>query len=332
MGSDIKRLLNISTHQRDIDVFGDDWSVAAELLAAYGLDGFELYPVFGYAMERIPGDLIVGLHLRFLPFLGDLWLGGTEAMLQTFGDLDTAAHFFGGLDRQAVVDLYREQIDWGAGAGAEYAVFHAGRANFGGLVDWAFPWTWEETVDLCADVVNAVTADRATPVPILFENLWWPGGMRLDRPEEIDRLLSRVTHPNTGIVLDTGHVLNKNQGLTTEAEAIDYLCESVRRLGPLRKSIRAVHLTLSLSSHYVRQSREDGIAMPEGGDFWARFGAAHLHVSRIDQHDAFTSPEIARLFDLIEPEFVVHELSFADMPEWRSKIQAQVTALRRGGR
>lgn len=323
----MKRLLNISTHGSDLDAIEDDWHVARQFVSRFGFDGFEVYPVDGYPLERVPSDLVVGVHLRFFVFLDALWHGKTEELRALFGDLETARMFYGRLDREAVVDAYRQQFRWAREVDAEYAVFHAGQADFRGLADWDFSWTWQSTVDLTAEIVNQATAGAVFEFPILFENLWWPGGLRLDHPEEIERLLSRVSYSNTGVALDTGHVLNKNLSLRDEAQGIEYLLQTVRDLGALRKQIRAIHLSRSLSGDYVRRSRAEGFRVPAQGSFRDRFIAARRHVSRIDEHEAFENPAIAKLFELVEPEFLVHEFTYGDRDQWCAKIERQNAAL-----
>ena len=323
----MKRLLNFSTHEPDIKLIAGDWAVPRALLGEFGFDGLEMYPVTGYDLGLIPQGLVLGLHMRFLIFLDAIWHGKVDAMRRIFGDLDTARHFFGGLDRDAVVEMYQGQLTWAAGRGAEYAVFHASQADLDGLLTGDFPWTWRETVDTAAEVINAATAEAGDPLPILFENLWWPGGLRLDTPREVERLLSQVEAADAGLALDTGHVLNKNPQLRTEEEAIDYLVDTVAGLGSLARHVRAVHLSRSLSGPYAANPGPGLAEALSDGPFWDRFAKAQAHVSRLDQHDAFEHPGIRRLFDLVEPEYVVYEFSFSDMAEWRGKIERQNRAL-----
>lgn len=47
-------------------------------------------------------------------------------------------------------------------------------------------------------------------VALLFENLWWPG-LTLKNPKLVAKLLKNVKHPNLGIMLDLGHLMNTNQ-------------------------------------------------------------------------------------------------------------------------
>ncbi|KIX13197.1 TIM barrel protein [Dethiosulfatarculus sandiegensis] len=323
----MKKLLNLSTYKPHLDLVGPDWGLARELLADYAFQGLEVYPVPGHDMDRIPSELALGLHLRFFVFLNAICSSDSKTLEQTFGDLDTARHYYGGLEYEDLLSVYQEQLAWGKRAKVEYAVFHASQADLDHLVDWRFPWTWQVTIDLSALITNTLVKRTQPDYPILFENLWWPGGLRLDHPAEVERLFEKLDFNNAGLVLDTGHVLNKNQELTDESQAIDYLLQTVKNLGELKKTIKAVHLTKSLSGEYVRRVRKRGVDL--AGDFWQKLGKAHIHVSEIDQHDAFAHPGICRLFDLIEPEFVVFEFSFTDESTWRGKIETQLKALDR---
>jgi hypothetical protein len=326
-GVALKHLLNISTHGHDLEVIEHDWDKARRFLISNSFHGYELYPVDGYPFARIPEDIILGMHLRFFVIYEPLWRGQRERLLEIFGDMDTVEHFYGGRDRYAIVDCYRRQLELAARFGCEYAVFHISQCDLEQVHSWNCSWTWQETVDLMTEIVNASTADTPFTGRMLFENLWWPGSMRLDDPAEIDRLMQRVDYPNSGIVLDTGHVLNKTQRIRTELEGIRYLLDTVRNLGEARSLIHGVHLTRSLSAEYVLESQRLPPPVTDPSDFFARLSLAHEHVCRIDQHDAFEHPAIRRLFDLVSPEYLVFEFSFKDLAEWQAKIDRQRQAL-----
>jgi hypothetical protein len=326
-GSGMKYLLNISTHGSDLDIIGDDWSAVHSLLADEGFDGLELYPVPEYPEEKVPKDLITGIHLRFFVILDQIWKGDRRGLLKIFGNEEAVRHFYGGDDRSEIIDTYRRQLAMAERFSCEYVVFHPVHAELEYIYTWEFPWTWQYTVDLAADVINEVMAGSDFSGKLLFENLWWPGNFRLDSPAEIERLLGRVNYGNCGIVFDTGHCMNKNQSITTELEGIDYIVKTINDLGSLASEIQAVHLTKSMSAAYVKQSRK--IPDPyEGADgFWDRLAVAWEHVRNIDTHDPFERAEIAGLFDYIDPDHVVFEFSFANEAEWRRKVETQNRAI-----
>jgi hypothetical protein len=128
-------------------------------------------------------------------------------------------------------------------------------------------------------------------------------------------------------VLDTGHILNKNQSIRNESEAADYILETVERLGEYKSLIKALHLCRSLSGEYVLQSRKIDEPFKSAENFWDRLRIAAQHVRHIDQHEPFEEPFIAKLFDRISPEFTVFEFWFNDMEDWLKKINKQKKAL-----
>ncbi len=318
----MKKLLNFSTHGGDLDLFAGDWDRAAAFVADQGFDGFELLPVGDYSFGRIPSALIHGLHLRFFVMLRQIWRGDRRWLLETFGDWESVRRFYGGTNRQAIIDTYVFQLELARRFGCDYVVFHPVHCELDQVYDWCAPRPWRETLELCAEVLNEVLARSGFRGWLLLENLWWPGSFRLDTPEEYTFLRRRLGYEKCGIVLDTGHLLAAAGGFDHEELAIDHLLARLREMGSLRREIRAVHLTCSLSGRYIRQSRAAG--SPPGSDgFGQRLRKARRHVSRIDRHDAFSIPDIDRMFELIEPDHLVFEFSFRDLATWREKIATQ---------
>jgi sugar phosphate isomerase/epimerase len=325
----IQRLLNISTHPGEPQrLFDNDWRQAEAFLDRWGFDGFELYPVGDYPCERIPARIVTGLHLRFFIILAPLWRNNLQRLLEIFGDWQTVAQFYGGRDAEWITACYRRQLDLARHLGCAYVVFHPVHCELEYIYDWRFPWSVRETLDLCAEVVNAATAGTAYDGLVLFENLWWPGSFRLDSPEEYDYLLQRIDYPRCGIALDTGHLLNKNPALKDERQAADYLLRCIDDLGDTARHIRTVHLTKSLSGDYIRDSQ--ALVDPFNGakTFRQRLDQARRHVARIDRHEAFETPAVAAVLEKIAPEHVVFEYTYKDMAEWEHKIGVQKEALR----
>ncbi len=323
----VQRLLNFSTHAGDPELFDDDWDQIGRFVAKHQFDGFELYPVGGYDFGRIPPALVTGLHLRFFVLLRELWQENDQELLAVFDNWDNVEHFYGGRDRQCVIAAYAAQLDLAQRLGCDYVVFHPAHCALDHIYDWRFPYHWRDTLSLCAEVLNAALACSCFDGWLLFENLWWPGSFRLEDGREYAFLRERVKHPRCGITLDTGHLLNAGGGFSKEHEAIDYLCERVAAMGEQAADIRNIHLTLSLSGDYIRQSKMNGV--PPGGDFWQRLAAARSHVAQIDPHDPFTDPAIGRLLDYCRPQHIVFEFTFKGLKAWEAKIVKQKQAMAR---
>ncbi|MGQ9485337.1 MAG: TIM barrel protein [Desulfosoma sp.] len=326
----IQRLLNISTHPGEPEhLFHNDWEQAGSFLVQWGFDGFELYPVGDYPCELIPTRIVTGLHLRFFIILAPLWRGDQQRLLKIFGDWQTVEQYYGGRDADWITTFYRQQLELARHLECAYVVFHPVHCELEYIYDWRFPWSVHDTLDMCAEVVNAATTGTEYKGLILFENLWWPGSFRLDSPEEYDYLLQRVNYPRCGIVLDTGHLLNKNPALMDERQAVDFLLRSIKDLGDTARHIHALHLSKSLSGKYIHNSL--GLVNPFKGaeTFWQRLHRAREHVARIDRHEAFETPRIAAVLEKLDPAYVVFEFTFDGKPQWEQKIRVQKKALMR---
>jgi sugar phosphate isomerase/epimerase len=318
--------LNISTHSGDLEVIGHNWENARQLLVDEGFDGYELYPIGEYPWEDIPTGLIRGLHLRFFPIITPFWRGDYQRLLEIFGDKDTIKRFYGGTTPDALIEGYRRQLKLASQLGCSYVVFHLAQCEFEYMYDWNFPWNWQDTVNLCAELLHETFRDTPFNGELLLENLWWPGSFRALNTEEIAYSMERICLPRTGIMLDTGHILNTCQKITTEREGIRYLLDTVRSLGEMGNAIRGVHLTRSLSADYVIKSQS---TMPAAtsGSLWEYYHRAIKHVRQIDQHDAFEEPAMADLFDIINPDHVTYEFTYASRQEWLDKICRQRHAM-----
>lgn len=318
--------LNFSTHSGDLELINNNWENVDKIVRDEGFDGLELYPVGDYQWSQIPAKLINGLHLRFYPILLPFWRSDRERLREIFGNDDTIIAFYGGLTRDALITNYRNQLQIAHSLSCKYVVFHLAQSEFEYIYQWDFPWHWQETVDLCAKILNEIFADTNYRGELLVENLWWPGSFQAISPDEISYALGQLAYKNSGIIIDTGHLMNTNQQIADEEEGIAFIIATMKQLGTVRQVIRGLHLTCSLSAEYVNASR----VMPTPkmpGTFWDRYGQAIEHVQQIDQHNPFTDQEISGLFDHINPEYITYEFSYESVQQWQEKIRRQRSAM-----
>ncbi|RLA96578.1 MAG: sugar phosphate isomerase/epimerase [Deltaproteobacteria bacterium] len=323
----MKKILNFSTHKGHLDLFDDDWHKAEIFLSKEGFDGYELYPVGDYPFQSIKRGLITGLHLRFFVIIEPIWRNDMNRLLEIFGDIETVKHFYGGCDRDYITEYYRKQLDLAWSLECEYVVFHPVHYELDYIYDWTVPWSFEDTAIMSSEIINEASKNSQYRGWILFENLWWPGNFRLDSADEIDFLLDLVDYSKKGIVLDTGHVLNKNENLRSEKDAIKFLIQSVKQNVRNPELIKAVHLSFSQSGEYIRSSRNARNPLENVRSFAEKYTLAREHVGRIDQHNPFSDVAIKELFDFISPEYLVFEFEFKSLDEWHNKIKTQKLAL-----
>jgi len=321
----MNKLLNFCCYDGKPLKFDGDWQRAQQFLQQWQFDGYEIYP-FG-DLDKIPDSAPVGgIHLRFFIIMAPLWRQDNQRLLEIFGSWENVDKYYGGRDAEIITEIYASQLALADRLGSPYVVFHPADCDLNHVYDWQFPWQTKDTLDMCAEVINAATARSNYQGKILFENLWWPGSFRLESAHEYDYLRSQVNHHNCGIVLDTGHMLNMNQSLRDEQQASRYLCDKIRSLGEVGKQIDAIHLSKSLSGEYVKQTQANPPAW-ESDDFWERMRQGGQHVANIDQHDAFDSDAIAPLLELIQPEQLIFEFTADNFDQWQDKVARQKRAL-----
>lgn len=312
-------LINFANYDTNRDMIGNSPAGLKSLLAELGVDGIEVLFCDPWDAAVLPAESIYGVHLNFWPTWLDFWRGDQQALARQFGNRENILACFGGTEPEQMLATLRKDFIQAKAAAAEYAVFHVSHNEVDEIYTWQFRADSLTVVDAAIEVVNCLTRDIPPDLTILFENLWWPG-MTLLEPHLVDRLLSRVNHPNVGIMLDTGHLMNTNQELRSEQQAIDYVLSVINNLGSLARSIRGVHLHQSLSGDYVRQSRCQTAPAID-------LAASMAHIMRIDQHRPFSVPQAKRILDAVRPDYLVHEFIVSSREELISYTARQRQAL-----
>ena len=243
--------------------------------------------------------------------------------------METAKRFYGGWGRDTLLELYRADLDRAVQLGAEYVVFHVSDVSIEEGYTYRWLHTNEEVIDSAAEAVNALLDGQDWHFDFLMENQWWPGFTFLE-PKETARLLERVHYHRRGILLDTGHLMNTNTKLRTQAEGAAYIRAMTEQHGSLAREIRGIHLHQSLSGAYVRNHTGSLPGnLPE--DYMARYSVNYGHIQRIDQHLPWSDPAIIPVLAQINPKYVTHELSCGNRQQRWDAVCQQRELLLRGG-
>ena len=256
------------TVYEDRSVLGDD---ARSTLDSVGADGLELLTSYD-----VPDPwyrwVTESVHL---PYATD-WMAAWEGRPYEMDD-DYSRFYMFGRSREDVVANVTRAIECASVLDPAYGVFHAGDGELEG---------------------------GEPPFPILFENLWW-AGLRLLDDTDFRRLESRLEFDGWGICLDTGHMMNCLPGVDTEQDGIAALERIFSGYcSDLVDRVTTMHLHWSASWPY-RSTFEE---RRPGGDLMAYISDAFGHISSIDQHMPFSDPACLRLVELLEPDFVTHEM------------------------
>lgn len=311
------QLFNFCTYHDYLDQLKDRGETLADFIADVGLDGIENLvfqtepPVPGFRAET------VGAHLAYWPYWMGLWYGDPARLGREFktGE-EMRRYYLGAKNKDEWLSVIRQNLDAALTTEPRYLVWHISESDLPEAYTFRFRYTDREVLTASAEVFNEVAGCIPGNVTVLFENLWWPG-LRLTDPGEVRYFFEQIRRPNVGIMLDTGHLMNTEPELQNEAEAADYVCRTVDRLGDMASLIRGVHLSCSLSGDY--QKKFPRVYRPET-TFWD----SYQHIVRIDQHRPFRTGAARRILDYVRPDYVTHELIYSTLSELKEKLKIQI--------
>lgn len=282
------------------------------------LDGIENL-VYGEEPAKHPvPSLTVGCHLAYWPDWMNFYLGRSNFYKEDFPTEKSLVDYFGGTTVDDWERRIRNNIRAALAEKPAYLVWHVADCTIEETWTRHFHYTNKEVLKAAAEVYSAV-ADVVPPsVYVLFENIFWPGLYKLE-PEDVDYFFSHLPGKNVGIMLDTGHLMNTNWDIRTEADGADYVCGVVNRLGSMKSLIRGIHMSCSISGDYQRAHLGPPPAKvtPE---------IVGHHIISIDQHRPFTTDAAKRIVDTVEPEFLTHELFGPDFSIPVDKVTMQRNA------
>jgi len=280
------------------------------------MDGVELLNSLMWDENIIPSSIVIGVHLRYYPTWLDFWNNNESELLRQFGSNEGVKNYFGGTNRESIIDNYRKEIQQADKIGAQYVVFHVAHVQVEHSYTYEFTYTDEEIIDATAELINEVFKGLNTNIKLLFENLWVPGLTFLNK-EILLRLLEKVQYSNKGFMLDTAHLMNTNFDLTNEKEGIQYILNTVNNLGELKKFIKGIHLNCSLSGEYIKEQIQANHKCKL--TFNEMKKNVLFHIMKIDMHKPFSDVDVKKLIDFIEPEYVIYEFitrSFEELDEY----------------
>ena len=261
----------------------------------------------------------IGVHLRYWTFWVDFWRNNQPKVAVQFPQTSDIVTYYGADNTADWLKVIRKNIISGLSYQPQYVVWHVSEASNIEAFTLKFGHSDLEVIDATIEVVNEVLEALPKNILLLFENLWWPG-LRLDQPRLVERLLSGIKRDKVGLMLDTGHLANTNSALVTERDLVEYEKSIVRNLGSLKQYIRGMHLNSSLSGAYLNTFPR---SLPEK----MTLGNIYENIVNIDRHQPFTDSSIRELVNLVEPDYLVHELYYDNFADLKGKLRQQRKAL-----
>ncbi|MDY4921182.1 MAG: hypothetical protein SO119_08970 [Phascolarctobacterium sp.] len=280
------------------------------------LDGVELNV---YDTKPYPDDYretAIGVHLKYWPMWLDFWQHNGK---QPETNKLAASYAVQASNNEEWLDIICQNLRVALSYEPEYLVWHVSDCNLEEMFTRKYVHTDEEVIDATIAIVNEIVGMLPEHTYLLFENLWWPG-LTFRKPCLAEKLLVGVKFSHVGFMLDTGHLMNSNWELTSEAEGIKFVMDTVRSLGEIGKYIKGMHLNCSLSGNFQRAHLGP---MPKVNDL----GELINFVSNLDQHRPFQKESLKPLLELVQPEYLNHELFFNTMEHMSGLLRQQQALL-----
>jgi hypothetical protein len=302
----MKHLLSYSVIQPPEEISGDIHSFFKENRC----DGFELFTLF----DKVPDvyeDISPAVHLPYAIDWYRAWTRSSELSGYPDGSLDYITY---GRTREEVVNNIRRGIDYASAIHPAYGVLHAGNTDVEQVMHRNYISDNRKVLEAFADMMNDVVSGYVhgePPFTLAFENLWW-SGLRLRDQWEYELLSDRLEFDNWSLCLDTGHLMNGLAGSYDERSAIDGVLEVIRGYSrEMKDRISTMHFHYSASARYRQSFPEKDLMLDRGYEEVMR--ESYAHVNNIDQHLPFTDKKCLRIVEMINPDYLTHEMIGADI-------------------
>lgn len=283
----------------------EDLPLNGEGLKGIGCDGVELFTLF----EKVPSFYKSVSPSVHLPYAVDWYSGWTGRADTDEFDEDNVKFIMFGRDREEIVKNIRAAVMFASEIEPAYGVFHAGSTD----LDKAMLREQEDNSheilkEFCEMMNCAVSGLKGgePPFKLAFENLWWPGLRLLDQ-WEYKYMDAHLEFDNWGFCLDTGHLMNTLPDAYDEQTCIDRLLDIFGRYpDEMKDRIGTMHLHVSTSAEY--RNTFEPLERPPGETRRDAVARLYPHVTKIDQHRAFSNSGCRLLVDELAPDFVTHEM------------------------
>lgn len=322
----------ITSINSPVDAFYRDlaggWDALANKVRELGCDGIEGIWSGSEIPEDFPEELMTGYHLTYFPEWFDFYRGNKDKVRAHFPDDASLTLAFGGTDPACILKRYREDLARALKTRPAYLVFHVSDVSDEECFTYRWLHTDVEVIDASVEIINELLKDVPPAFDFLVENQWWPG-FRFTDPAMTERLLKGIRYERTGILLDTGHLMNNNRKIRNQKDGIRYILEMLDLHGFLAQSVKGIHFHQSLSGAYtcthIGKLPED---CPK--DYLGQFEKTYGHILQIDLHRPWTEPSCVKILDRVRPDYLTHEMAGGGSPRTFSLAKRQIRTIRSG--
>ena len=319
------KLLSFFPNKNNMEHFGHSWEDVTSYIEELGLDGIETMIGTYHPTSYLEGAPTKGLHLLYFPTWLDFWREDHEALIDNFGSFERVERYFGGMERQVLIDHYKKEFENAKKLGVEYMVFHVSHVNPREIFTFDHSYTSREVIDAAVKLINEVFVGEGPA--LLLENLFWPG-LDLISNEDTNYLLDSINYKNKGLLLDLSHLICTNKGIATFDEGAEFILDRLNEMGSLVDEIVGIHLNASTPRDYLKQNFYDKLKMWEKAKNLEKYKLEVSHIKRIDTHSVFESYKLKDILNKIPYRYLTLELSYDTIEDLTEKIHSQLKYLK----
>ena len=324
----MKRLFHLSTTRKQLGLFDEDWQEIEAFVQKQNIDGIELGLTLDYEIERVPKQLITGVHLTFYPMWLDFWYGKKERLNELFASEEAILQYYKASTPEELVANYRKQYVRAKALGAEYMVFHVSHIlPEHSFFTKPFDYSDKEVMEATIELVNAAfPSDEEGPL-LLFENLWWPG-LNYKDPKLTKWFIEQIEYSNKGYLVDISHLILNQLDIGNEKQAYGYIKKTITSLGETAKWIKGVHLNKAFPKRYCQ--RDFSLIETQyhrAKDSKQKQAVLMKHINALDGHEPFDHPIAKEILKVITPQYCVYETAPTTRYELAYFIKKQNEAL-----
>ena len=319
--------VNFPISSYSIQQYGS-WETLREKIYALGLDGIEAINDPYDSVPDFPDDLAAGFHMTFYVDWVDFWRQDEAKLLRKFGSWEMIEQIYGGRTPEDLLRHFQDDLAVGQRLKAPYMVFHVSDVSLEEGYTYRWLHTDTEVLDAAIEFINHLLWHVEPTFDFLIENQWWPG-FKFTDPKLTEYILSRIEYPRVGIMLDTGHLMNANTKITTQADGIAWIMKNIAEHGVLSKRIYGLHFHQSVSGAYVRK-HVGTLPLDFTDDYFSNFGVNYSHILQIDRHLPWTDPNCVKILDAVQPKYLTHELSSGPNRPQLAAVKRQLGTIRKG--
>ena len=323
----MEKLFHLSTTNKQLGLFNEDWEEIQNFVSKHQMDGIEVGLTMDYDLNRIPKEIVKGVHLSFYPMWLDFWRGNEEKLRELFPSKEERIAYYKGEQPEDLIASYKLQYERAKALEAEYMVFHVSHILPEDSFTYTFDYSNQEVMEATIELVNKAFPKEADGPLLLFENLWWPG-LNYKDPELTKWFIEQREYPNKGYLVDVSHLILTNNQIGTEKDAYMYIKKTIEALGPTRKWIKGVHLNKALPKRYMsRDNRYLLKRYQEAPDNRQKQTILKKHIHALDGHIPFDHPLAKKIIEVLNPQYCVYETAPSTRYELAYFIKKQNEAL-----